>query len=140
MCEESRSVLQFTLRGSRVLWSDLCVRLAAMYPLGRTVALVTTAALAVTWASYTITSTAPAKTDVVTYHNDVGRTGQNLAESVLSLDRVNVSAFGKTGLLSVDGKVDAQPLYLSALPVIGHGTPDVLYVATEHDSVYAFDA
>jgi len=111
-----------------------------MYQFGRTLAFVTSVALAVTWASHAITSTASTGTDVVTYHNDIARTGQNVTESVLSLDRVSVSTFGRIGFLSVDGKVDAQPLYLSALAIPGNGTHDVVYVATEHDTVYAFEA
>ena len=111
-----------------------------MYRFGRTLALVTSAAVAVTWALPIITSTASSSTDVVTYHNDIARTGQNLTESVLSLDRVSVSTFGRIGFLSVDGKVDAQPLYLSALAIPANGTHDVVYVATEHDTVYAFEA
>ncbi|HMD33485.1 MAG TPA: hypothetical protein VKH42_00890 [Vicinamibacterales bacterium] len=78
--------------------------------------------------------------DVVTYHNDVARTGQNLNETILTPASVNVATFGRTGLFAVDGKVDAQPLYLSAVAIPAKGTHDVLYVATEHDSVYALDA
>ena len=77
-------------------------------------------------------------TDVVTYKNDQARTGQNLTESVLTLTNVNATNFGLRRNLAVDGKVDAQPLYLSQLTVAG-ATHDVLFVATEHDSVYAFD-
>jgi outer membrane protein assembly factor BamB len=77
--------------------------------------------------------------DVTTYHNDVARTGQNLSETVLTPRNVNASSFGKIGFLSVDGKVDGQPLELSAVTVNGQQR-DVLYVVTEHDSVYAFDA
>jgi hypothetical protein len=78
-------------------------------------------------------------TDVVTYKNDVGRTGQNLTESILTLTNVSPTTFGLLRNLSVDGKVDAQPLYLSQLTV--KGSPhNVVYVATEADSVYAFDA
>jgi hypothetical protein len=76
---------------------------------------------------------------VVTYKNDVGRTGQNLTESVLTPTNVNSATFGLLHLLSVDGNVDAQPLYLSHLKIAGV-THNVLYVATEADSVYAFDA
>jgi hypothetical protein len=77
--------------------------------------------------------------DVVTYHNDIARTGQNLNETVLNIANVNSATFGKVRSLPVDGKVDAQPLYLGQLP-IGGATRNVLYVATEHGSVYAFDA
>jgi hypothetical protein len=75
----------------------------------------------------------------VTYHNDNARTGQNLNETTLTPANVNSTSFGKIATLSVDGKVDAEPLYLSALSVNG-ATHNVLYVVTEHDSVYAFDA
>jgi hypothetical protein len=77
--------------------------------------------------------------DVVTYHNDIARTGQNLDETVLNIANVNSATFGKVHSLPVDGKVDAQPLYLGQVP-IGGATRNVLYVATEHGSVYAFDA
>jgi outer membrane protein assembly factor BamB len=87
----------------------------------------------------TLTVLATAGVDVVTYHNDTARTGQNLKEVTLTLANVNSTAFGKLAFFGTDGKVDAQPLYLSSLSV-GGGTHNVLYVATEHDSVYAFDA
>ncbi len=78
--------------------------------------------------------------DVLTYHNDTARTGQNLNETTLTPANVNSSQFGKLFQLSVDGKVDAQPLYASSVAIPGQGTPNVLYVATENDSVYAFNA
>ncbi len=78
--------------------------------------------------------------DVLTYHNDNARTGQNLDETTLTPANVNSSQFGKLFQLSVDGKVDAQPLYASSVAIPGQGTPNVLYVATENDSVYAFNA
>jgi hypothetical protein len=84
--------------------------------------------------------TAVSSTDVLTYHNDVSRTGQNLTETLLSPSTVSVSTFGKVSFFPVDGKVDAQPLYLSGVAIAGQGTHNILYVATEHDSVYAFDA
>ena len=76
----------------------------------------------------------------MTYHNDVARTGQNLTETVLSSSNVNSSSFGKVGFFDVDGKVDAEPLLLAGFNLGSQGTHDVLYVVTEHDSVYAMDA
>ncbi len=78
--------------------------------------------------------------DVLTYHNDNARTGQALAETILTPGSVNSTQFGKLFQVNVDGKVDAQPLYASAVKIPSQGTHNVLFVATEHDSVYAFDA
>lgn len=77
--------------------------------------------------------------DVLTYHTDIARTGQALNETTLTPANVTASAFGKVGFFGVDGKVDAQPLYVGSLAIAG-GTHNVLYVATEHDSVFALDA
>jgi len=82
----------------------------------------------------------PSAIDVTTYHYDNLRTGQNLNETTLTAANVISAKFGKLGELMVDGKVDAQPLYLSNVSITGVGTKNVLYVATEHGSVYAFDA
>jgi outer membrane protein assembly factor BamB len=78
--------------------------------------------------------------DVVTFHNDNGRTGQNLNETILTPSNVKSSGFGKLFTMPVDGKIDGEPLYLSAVSIPGKGTHNVLYAATENDSVYAFDA
>jgi hypothetical protein len=77
--------------------------------------------------------------DVTTYHYDNLRTGENTHETTLTHSNVNVSQFGLLGAIPVDGHVDAQPLLLSGVAISG-GTKNVLYVVTEHDSVYAFDA
>jgi hypothetical protein len=91
-------------------------------------------------ATLTVTSgVAAAGTDVLTYKNDLGRTGQNLSETTLTPANVTVSSFGLLRNLAVDGKVDAQPLYVSRLNVSG-SAHNVVFAATEHDSVYAFDA
>jgi hypothetical protein len=82
----------------------------------------------------------PTSVDVVTYHYDNLRTGQNVNETTLTHANVNSSKFGKLGSFSVDGKVDGQPLYLSNVSIPGKGNKNVLYVVTEHDSIYAFDA
>jgi hypothetical protein len=78
--------------------------------------------------------------DVLTFHNDGARTGQNLAEVILTTSNVNPNTFGKLFTISVDGKVDAQPLYVSA-QVMPDGKPhNLLIVATENDTIYAHDA
>jgi len=76
---------------------------------------------------------------VTTYHNDVTREGANTAETTLTTANVNSSSFGKLATYAVDGQVYPQPLVLPNLTING-GAHNVLYVATEHDSVYAFDA
>jgi hypothetical protein len=85
------------------------------------------------------TPTPTGHTDVVTYKNDSARTGQNLTESVLTPGNVSSATFGLQRILAVDAKVDATPLYLSALTVQG-ASHNVVFAATEGDSVYAFDA
>jgi hypothetical protein len=77
--------------------------------------------------------------DVITYHNDVARTGENTVETVLTQANVNSTKFGLLRNLSVDGKVDAEPLYLSQL-TIGGAAHNVVFIMTEHASAYAFDA
>jgi hypothetical protein len=81
----------------------------------------------------------PSTVDVVTYHYDVGRTGLNPNETALTTANVTSAQFGLLRTLSVDEKVDAQPLYLSGL-TIGGQSQNVVFAATEHDSVYAFNA
>ena len=76
---------------------------------------------------------------VLTYHNDNSRDGLNSHETLLTPANVDSNHFGKVGFYSVDGKVDAQPLFVGSLKIAG-GTHNVLYVVTEHDSVYALDA
>jgi len=78
-------------------------------------------------------------TDVLTYKNDLARTGQNLTESVLTPANVTSASFGLLRTLAADGKVDATPLYVSGLTV--QGSPhNVVFIASESDSVYAYDA
>jgi outer membrane protein assembly factor BamB len=77
--------------------------------------------------------------DVRTYHNNNARTGAYPTETILTLNNVNVANFGKLFTIPTDGLVDAQPLYLSAV-TIASAVHNVLIVATEHDTVYAFDA
>ncbi|MGA9797564.1 MAG: IPT/TIG domain-containing protein [Terriglobales bacterium] len=80
-----------------------------------------------------------AQVSVLTQHNDISRTGQNLNETVLNTSNVNVGGFGKLFWRTVDGMIYAQPLYVPGLNIQGK-TRNVVYVATQHNSVYAFDA
>jgi hypothetical protein len=77
---------------------------------------------------------------VTTSQYDNLRTGATLGEKALTPQNVNEKQFGKLGAFQVDGAVYAQPLFLPAVEIPGKGKHDVLFVATEHDSVYAFDA
>src|SRR3954454_22730807 len=78
--------------------------------------------------------------NVLTYHNSNARTGANTNEKLLTVGNVNTNTFGKLFKYSVDGFVYAQPLYVSHLNMLGQGVHNVLFIATQHDSVYAFDA
>ena len=80
-----------------------------------------------------------AQVNVLTYQYDNTRAGANQQETTLTPSNVNQAQFGKLASFPVDGLVYAQPLYMSNL-AIGGGTHNVVFVATEHNSVYAFDA
>jgi hypothetical protein len=95
-----------------------------------------TASLAVTVQTSAPPAAAP---DVSTYHYDNSRDGLNAAETTLTTANVNSTQFGKIGYATTDGLVDAEPLYAAGLTV-GGATHNVLYVATENDTMYAFDA
>ncbi len=77
---------------------------------------------------------------VLTQHNDNARTGDNLSETLLNTKSVRPKTFGKLGTLSVDGYLYAQPLYVQNVRVPNKGLHNVVYLATAHNSVYAFDA
>lgn len=82
----------------------------------------------------------PVRGQVLTSQYDNFRTGSNLHETTLTPENVNPNQFGKIFSRQVDGAIYAQPLYVPGLEIAGKGVHNVLFVATEHDSVYAFDA
>jgi hypothetical protein len=82
----------------------------------------------------------PAPINILTFHNDNMRSGLNPHETNLMPSNVNVQTFGKLFSYPVDGYLYAEPLYVSQLAIPGQGAHNVVYVASEHDSVYAFDA
>jgi hypothetical protein len=81
----------------------------------------------------------PSAPDITTFHDDNARDGVNAQETTLTLTNVNATQFGKIGFDATDGLVDAEPLFLANLNA-GGKVRNVLFVATEHDSMYAFDA
>ncbi len=81
-----------------------------------------------------------AQHNVLTIHNDLGRTGQYLTETTLTHSNVKSSTFGKLFQITLDGVVDAEPLYVADIPIPNQGTHNVLIVATENDSLYGLDA
>jgi hypothetical protein len=94
----------------------------------------------VTSSSATLTISTAAPIQVVTYHNDTLRTGLNSNETILTPAVVNSTQFGQLFSQPVDGMIVGQPLYLADVNIPNLGAHNVVYVATQHDSVYAFDA
>ncbi len=78
-------------------------------------------------------------TGVYTYHNDLARDGANTHEFALTPANVNTSSFGKLTSCAVDGVINGQPLWVANLTVNG-AKHNVVFVTTQHDSLYAFDA
>ncbi len=87
-----------------------------------------------------VVGAAPTFKGVLTYHNDNMRTGRNSSETTLTLKNVKSTTFGKLFVISTDGLVDAQPLYVPNVSIAGNGTHNALFVASEHGTVYGFDA
>lgn len=81
-----------------------------------------------------------AQTNVLTWHNDNARTGQNTTEAILTPSTVSASKFGLLANVVLDGKVDAEPLYVSAMNLRENGLHNQVFVVTEHDTLYALEA
>lgn len=82
----------------------------------------------------------PTPVIVPTWRYDLTHAGQNTNETALTPENVNVTTFGKLFSMAVDGSVYAQPLFVNGLTMSDGQVHNVLFVATEHDSIYAFDA
>ena len=94
------------------------------------------------WLTFILTTLPPvtAQTDVLTFRNNAARTGANLSETILTTTNVHSSTFGKLFQVTLDGVVDAEPLYVANVSVPSQGVHNLLIVATENDSLYALDA
>jgi uncharacterized protein YjdB len=88
----------------------------------------------------TVTAATSSPSDSVTYHYDNSRSGANTNETILTTANVKSASFGKLGELTVDSRIDGQVLYLNQVAIPGTGTKNVVYFATENDSIYAVDA
>ena len=94
----------------------------------------------ISFAALSLAASLPAQVNVLTSNYDLQRTNSTNQETVLNQSNVNTTSFGKIGYFPVDGEIYAQPLYASGIAITGHGTRNVVYVATMHNSVYAIDA
>jgi hypothetical protein len=90
--------------------------------------------------TFLIVAGAQAQVSVLTEHNDIARTGQNVNETILTPAKVNSTDFGKLFSQTLAGGTHAQPLYVPNVTIPGKGPHNVVYVATVADYVYAFDA
>lgn len=104
-----------------------------------TVGAASTANAAVTATAFvTVAAITPGSTAVLTFHNDLARTGSNPNETVLTPANVNSGQFGKLFSYPVDGQMYAQPLFVPNITINGQAR-NVVYAATENNTVYAFD-
>ncbi len=87
-----------------------------------------------------VLSVGASEVSVLTQHNDNQRTGQNTRETILTPQNVNANSFGKLFFQKTDGSIVAQPLYVPSVQFPDGTLHNVVFVATQHDSVYAFDA
>ena len=101
--------------------------------------IVTNPVTSITSSAAILTVVTPGTVSVLTQHNDNARTGQNTSETILNASNVNVNQFGKLFALPTDGLVYAQPLYVPGVTING-GFHNVVIIATEADSLYAYDA
>jgi hypothetical protein len=141
---------QFTSDGSPVSWSvdgvvggsasSGTITSSGLYSPPATSGTHTVTATTTSLQSASATAYVTNYTGTFTYHVDTFRTGSNPNETVLAPSNVNFNQFGKLFSYVLDGQTLASPLYVPKVTVPGNGAHNVVYVATEHDSVFAFDA
>ena len=127
-----RQTCEITTKMAAIIWRLAEFTLRTNVCMGRFLVMLLTSFLA--------TMHLLAQTPVTTWHYDNQRTSANTTEHLLTPSNVNVQTFGKLFTQPVDGFIVGHPLYLPAISILGKGTYNVVFVATMHDSVYAFDA
>jgi len=127
-----RQTCEITTKMAAVIWRLARFTLRANVCMGRFLVMLLT--------SFFATMHLLAQTPVTTWHYDNQRTSANTTERLLTPSNVNIQTFGKLFTQPVDGYIVGHPLYLPGINILGKGTYNVVFVATMHDSVYAFDA
>ena len=127
---KSRIMSLAAYRGSKIMHFHRIAQACSVFAIG----------MAFAATAVGVSAAPPPPVNVTTYHNDNYRTGWNNAEPTLTPAKVSGGSFNLLESVALDDQVDAQPLVVANQTITGQGTHNVVYVATESDSIYAIDA